>query len=221
MQEPSKDRSVMPEFLSPAAATRALDWAYEQAIHGMGGLPGAAQLGDEYLAAPGRIDERVDRLVRWQVMKSCTSGFMAGLGGFGSLAVTLPANLTSVLYVQLRMVAAIAHMAGHNVESDRVRALAYACLCGNAAKDALKEVGIHVSARLTNEAVARVSPALISRINQRVGFSLVSKFGQNGLINLGRLVPVVGGAVGAAFDGSSTYAVGRIAKQTFVADGAD
>ena len=51
-------------------------------------------------------------LIRWQNAKCATSGFIAGLGGSITLPVSIPANISSVLYIQIRMIAAIAYMGG-------------------------------------------------------------------------------------------------------------
>lgn len=54
------------------------------------------------------------------------------------MIATLPANITSVMYVQLRMCCAIAKMAGYDIHSDQVQTLIYACLTGSAISDILK-----------------------------------------------------------------------------------
>jgi hypothetical protein len=41
-----------------------------------------------------------------------------------TLPVANPANLTSVLYIQLRMIAAIAHMGDHDISDDQVKSMA-------------------------------------------------------------------------------------------------
>jgi uncharacterized protein (DUF697 family) len=199
----------------PESIERALDWAYGQALQGVGGVASVTGLANEFLMTEGTLDRRVDRLIRWQSAKSGLSGFATGVGGLPALPVTLPLSLTSVLFVQLRMIAAIAHMGGHDVRSERVKTLAFACLLGNAAKDVMKEAGVQVGAALTRHAIARISQDALDRLNRRVGFILISKFGP-GMVRLARLAPLVGGVVGATFDGVSTYAVGRVAQRTFV-----
>jgi hypothetical protein len=37
--------------------------------------------------------------------------------------ITLPTNITSVLYIQIRMVASIAHLNGHDLKSDKIKTL--------------------------------------------------------------------------------------------------
>jgi hypothetical protein len=196
--------------------SRTLEWAYTRALQGVGGVQSAEGLAVEYLAGEGSLEARVERLIRWQAAKSGLSGFVTGVGGLPALPVTLPLNFTSVLFVQLRMVAAVAHMGGHDIRSDPVRTLAYACLLGNAAKDVVKDAGIQIGAAMTRRAVMRVSQQALDRINRRVGFRLVSAYGP-GVVKLARLAPLVGGAVGATVDGASTYAVGRVARRAFVA----
>lgn len=136
------------------------------------------------------------------------------------MPVTIPANISSVMYVQIRMVAAIAYMGGYNIRSDRVRTLVYTCLTGNAAKDILKDVGIVIGRKLTEQAIKKLSREVITKINQRVGFRLLTKFGEKGAVNLGRAVPLVGGLIGATLDALATNVIGNVARDTFIPEGA-
>lgn len=204
-----------------ATVGRALDLAYNKAVDGIPGVPGlesAEGLARDYLNDPGSLGGQVDALIRYQVLKAASSGFVTGLGGALTLPVTIPANLASVMYVQLQMVAAIACMGGHDVRSDRVRAVCYACLCGNAAVDILKGAGLTVGKKLTEQAIKRLSFETIKKINRAVGFRMVTKFGQTGAINLGKTIPLVGGVIGGTFDGTATYTIGKVAKNIFVTD---
>ncbi len=198
---------------------KALDLAYDKAVDGVPGIPGlesVEELAIDYLDDPGLLEDKVNALVRYQVLKASTSGFVTGLGGVLTLPVTVPVNLASVMYLQLQMVAGIASLGGHDVRNDRVRALCYACLCGNAATDVLKGAGITIGKKLTEQAIKQLPFEIILKINQKVGFRLVTKFGQTGVINLGKAVPLVGGVVGGTFDGTTTYAIGRVARNVFV-----
>lgn len=127
--------------------------------------------------------------------------------------------MASIMYIQLQMVAAIACMGGHDIRNDRVKTVCYACLCGNAATDVLKGAGITIGRKLTEQAIKHLSFDVIKRINHAVGFRLVTKFRQTGAINLGKAVPLIGGVVGGTFDGATTYAIGRVAKNLFVTGG--
>ncbi len=201
---------------------KALDLAYDKAVDGVPGVPGlesAEELAKDYLNDPGSLEDKANALIRYQVLKASTSGFVTGLGGLLTLPVTVPVNLASVMYLQLQMVAGIASLGGHDVRNDRVRALCYACLCGNAAADVLKGAGITIGKKLTEQAIKQVPFEVILKINQKVGFRLFTKFGQTGAINLGKAVPLVGGVIGGAFDGTTTYTIGRVARNVFVTGG--
>ncbi len=119
-------------------------------------------------------------------------------------------------YIQLQMAAAIAHMGGYDVRDDRVKTFCYVCLCGESASKVLRAAGITIGKKLTEQMVRRLSFETIKKINQAVGFRMITKFGQTGLVNLGKGVPLAGGLVGGAFDGATSYAVGKAAKRTFI-----
>lgn len=203
--------------LDSTTLIRAADSLYEKALDGIPGFSSVEEMAQEYRQGPESLEDQVDTLVRYQVAKASASGFLTGVGGVLTLPVTIPANLSSVMYVQLRMIAAIACMSGHDVRNDRVKTLCYVCLCGNAAKDVLKGVGITLGTKLSEQAIKQLSFEIIKQVNRAVGFRLVTKFGQTGVINLGKAVPLVGGVVGGTFDGASTYTIGKVAKNLFLA----
>lgn len=206
----------MSKELSESKVMQALDWAYEKAVNGVPGLDSASELAESYMKNGGSLTEQSNSLIRWQNTKAGTSGFLTGLGGIITMPVTIPANITSVLYVQIRMIAAIAYIGGHDLNDDRVKSLVYACLAGNAAKDILKDIGIVVGTKLTTNAIKNISGKTIVAINQKVGFRLLTKFGEKGVVNLGKAVPLVGGIIGATFDSIGTNAVGNVARDTFI-----
>ena len=64
--------------------------------------------------------------------------------------------------------------------------------------------------------VRKIPFETIKAINQKVGFRFITKFGETGIINLGTVVPVVGGFVGAGIDGASTRIIGKNAYNIFI-----
>ncbi|OKA70954.1 EcsC family protein, partial [Vibrio parahaemolyticus] len=170
----------MSQELTENKIMQALDWAYDKAINGVAGLDSAQELALSYMKESSDPISQANSLIRWQNTKAGTSGFLTGLGGLITMPVTLPANITSVMYVQIRMIAAIAHMGGHDLKDDRVKAMVYACLTGNAAKDILKDIGIVVGRKLTENAIKSISGKTITKINQAVGFRLLTKIGEKG-----------------------------------------
>lgn len=193
-----------------------LEWAYSKAITGIGGVDSAYKLGDDYLKTPGNLGEQVDRLIKWQVTSAATSGFMTGLGGFAIMPFTVPANVASVIYIQIRMIAAIAYMGGHDIRSDQVKTLVFVAMVGNGAKEILKDLGMRAGEKAVTELIKKTSVKTLQSINDKVGSGLASKLGSKGIGKLGKAIPFVGGIIGGTFDGASTNIIGKMAKRIFI-----
>ncbi len=207
----------MENSLTESKVMQALDWAYDKAVNGVPGLDSAQDLAESYLKEAGTLAERTNSLIRWQNTKAATSGFLTGLGGILLMPATIPANIASVMYVQIRMIAAIAKMGGYDIRDDKVKSLVYACLAGDAVKDVLKDVGIVIGTKVATNAVKGISGKTITAINQKIVFRLLTKFGEKGAINIGKAVPLVGGLIGGGFDLYTTNLIGNLARDTFIA----
>ena len=194
-----------------------LDVCYDKALQGV--LPGEKsieELAKDYLAKTSSREKAIDKLIGYQTVLCGTNGFITGLGGLLALPVTIPTNVAGVIYVQLRMIAAIAHINGYDIYSDQVRTIAYTCLTGSSAANVLKNTGIKIGEKVAINAIKKIPVEVLVKINQQVGFRLVTKFGQKGLVNFGKMIPLVGGVVGGAFDTGMTLTIGNIAKKVFL-----
>lgn len=194
-----------------------LDWAYDRAVQGMPGLDGAEELARSYAERGATTDEAVAKLIANQSGKAGLAGFVTGCGGAISLPIAMPANLLGTLYIQLRLVAAIAHLRGHDVQSAEVRTLALACMTGSKAADTLRDAGIRLGTRLTRDALGWLSPALIKRVEHAGRLPMLNGLTTAASARLGRLVPVVGGVVAGGFDAAMTQLIGRTADRVFAA----
>ena len=192
-----------------------LDWSYDKAINGLPGMETVDELADKYLTKYNSVDEAIDKFIKVQQAKCATSGFLTGLGGILTLPVAIPANITSVIYVQVRMIATIAKMRGYDLKDDQVQTLVYVSLTGQAAADILKQAGIKIGTKMSTVLIKRMPIEIIKQINKRVGFRLVTKFGEKGVVNLGKVVPIVGGVIGGTVDLVGTGTIGKIAKEIF------
>ena len=171
---------------------------------------------EDYMSKNKDVESACKSLIKNSIIKCTTSGFLSGLGGLGTMILTLPANLTSVMYVQLRMCCAVAKMAGYDIHSDQVQTMIYACLTGSAVSDILKNAGIQFGTKLGTAMIKKIPGKTLTAINQKVGFRFVTKFGSKGVVNLGKMVPVVGGIIGGGFDAASTNIIGKNAYNIFV-----
>lgn len=204
--------------LAEVNPTEVLNQVYEAAL---GGVPMVSRsvddLANDYLTKHKTAEGAAIALVNNQVLKCSTSGFLTGLGGAITMPAALTANIGSVLYMQMRMIAAVAQIGGYDPSSDQVQTLVYLCLTGTSINDVLKSAGIKIGTRSLKNLIGKIPGAVITKINQMVGMRLVTKFGTKGVVNLGKLVPVAGGVIGGGMDFAATKAIGNNAIKMFIA----
>lgn len=194
-----------------------LDKLYYQATQGLAKVsPPISVLANDYLGKSSDVDTAAKKFVKYQIAKCTTSGFVTGLGGLITLPVAIPANIGSVMYVQMRMIACLAHMGGYDTRSDQVQTLVYACLAGISIDQVIKQAGIQFGTKLTMAMVRKIPGTVVAKINQKVGFRFVTKFGTKGVINIGKTIPVVGGMIGGGFDFVETKIIADRAYKMFI-----
>ena len=200
-----------------------LDDLYKKIINGFESVnpklqtisPSISVMADNYLEKQSNPEEAAKSMIKSQIVKCTTSGFITGFGGIVTLPVTIPANIGSVLYVQMRMIACTAYMAGYDLHSDQIQTLVYACLAGVSLNEVFKKFGVKFGEKVANNLIKRIPGEVLVKINQRVGFRLLTKFGEKGLINLWKLIPVVGAGVNGTLDLIETKLIGDRAYKWF------
>lgn len=195
-----------------------LGYAYDTTLKGLPGEKSVYTLVDDYLSKYDR-ETAISKLINNQTAKAATSGFVTGFGGFVTMPVTIPANIATVVVFQMRMIAAIACIRGYDLESDQVQTFVYVTLAGSTIADIVKRTGIVISNKMANKLVTKIPRTVLTKINQKVGFRLVTKFGTKGSVNLWKLIPVAGAVVGGGVDTLSTRTIARFAKKTFTETG--
>lgn len=135
------------------------------------------------------------------------------------MPVTLPANITSVVYVQMRMVAAIAMIRGYDLTDDEVQTFVYSCIVGKSASDVLKSSGIQFGNKVGKNVISKIPGKTLTAINQKLGFRFITKAGEKGIVNLGKAVPLFGAGVGSVMDYSTTKVIATRAKNFFHSGG--
>lgn len=197
-----------------------LDWAYDKTLTGLPGQKDIHDLVNDYLSKYDK-ETAIKKLINFQTTKAATSGFVTGFGGILTMPVTIPANVSSVILFQMRMIAAIALIRGYDLNSDQVQTFVYATLAGTSLTNIMKQTGIVVGNKMLLGVVKKIPGKTLTKINQAVGFRMVTKFGTKGAINLGKAVPVAGAFVGGTFDTVTTRTIAKLATKTFTELGID
>ena len=184
---------------------------YDSAINGR-----AVELANEYIDRYGRTELAIDKLVSCQRRKSTATGFVTGLGGLVSIPVALPADVYSSLVIQVNMIVAIAVIRGYDVHSDEVKTLVFLCIIGNSIGDVLKQAGIKAVTDYTAKTILpKLTLAVSERIAAKVGSKLVLKAATKGKSNAAKMIPVLGGLIGGAYNFAEVTAYANIARERF------
>ena len=193
-----------------------LDSCYEKCLNGRTtDSHSVEELANDYLKKHRTTEEACRAMLKNQIAKCTTSGVVTGFGGFITMPVAIPANVGSVIYVQMRMIACVAYMADYELDSDQTQTFIYSCLAGVAVNGLLKQAGIKIGVKFTNGLIKKIPGKVLTKINQKVGFRFITKFGTKGIVNLGKLLPGVGAIVGGGLDLVETKIIAERAYKWF------
>lgn len=185
-------------------------------IDGRGPFDSAREVAQAALAKHGSPERAVDAIVKSHLRLAMASGFVTSVGGFITLPVALPANVTGFYVLATRMVAALALARGYDLAQPQVRSAVLLTLVGADADDLLAKAGVVVPAgRLTALAAERLPGPVLMVVNKAIGFRLLAMSGRSVFARFGRAVPLVGGAVGAGLDGWILHKIAGQARREF------
>jgi hypothetical protein len=187
--------------------------------NGVGPISGSVSYAEDRLQhSGGDIERAITRIIRESVAASGTNGFVTGLGGFVVMPVAIPVNVAGSLVINARMVGAIAHLRGFDLNDPHTQAMLMLVVAGSSAQSAASAFGVKVGQQLAAQAIKKVPIEVLKKINQKVGFYLVAKYGtQRSMVTLVKAVPGVGGLVGGSVDAALTRGIGSVAKKAFPA----
>lgn len=210
------DKMNIKKLVTQEDIMKMLETCYAKALDGIPLVSESVEeMSNNYLKKNQTKEEAIKAMLKNQIIKCTTSGLITGFGGFITMPITIPANISSVIYVQMRMIACCAYMMDFDLKSDQTQTFVYACLAGVALNSALKQVGIKFGIKMTQGLVKKLPGKVLIKINQKVGFRFITKAGTKGLINIGKLIPGVGAVLGGGFDLAETKIIAGRAYKWF------
>lgn len=213
----SREVSRNPIARAPEVGGNALRGLLEAAINGTSVVPGAKTAAAKHLVKKEGVEDAIESLVFTHVGLAGAQGFVTSLGGLPTLAVTLPANIAGLAVVQIRLIAAIAHLRGYDIDSRSVRTAMILCLMGRDGVRKLIDDGILPTSPLAIATAPVFDVSLDRQVSERVLGELVGRIGgRRASLLFARRIPLLGGGVGATMDGYSTIAIGGFAREVFI-----
>jgi uncharacterized protein (DUF697 family) len=214
----ARNLGPMAARMAPQAAGGAFRRILEIAIDGRGAWPSARSAAGRHLQRHGgSVDDAIQSLIDSHIRLASAQGFVTNLGGVAALPVAIPANMAGVATVQIRMIAAIAHLRGYDLADNRVRTALVMCLMGG------EEIAKHIAlGKLPTSPMAVATapvfdPALDRVVSEKVVADLAGRLGgKNMALLFTKRIPLVGGGIGAMVDGVATHQIGQYAKSELV-----
>jgi EcsC protein family len=189
--------------------------ALHRAIHGVGPLPPAAAAADRRLREKnGDVDDAIHEVIESHVRYAGAQGFLTNLGGLATMAFTVPTNISGLALVECRMIAAIAHLRGYDLDDPRVRNAVLVCLLGEESVRGLVAAQKIPAPPMALATAPAHDPWLDRVISAEVASDLVQQVAGKKLAGtVARRIPLVGGLVGMGADGYTTWKIGRYADR--------
>jgi hypothetical protein len=185
-------------------------------INGVGKLPGAKSAAAKAFGKHQDTERAISSLVTTHVSLASAQGFVTNLGGILAAAVGIPANVAAIAVIQIRLVAAIAHLRGYDIDSPRVRTAMSVCLLGQDGVNRLIRRGDIPSTPLAIATAPVHDATLALQINERVLGELFGNLGgRRAAVMFARRVPLLGGGVAGTMDGWSTKSLANYAREQF------
>jgi uncharacterized protein (DUF697 family) len=213
-------RGIAPvaQAVSPQATGGVLRRVLEIALDGYGRFPSAKTTAARHLQRhSGSEPAAIQSLIDVHVRLASAQGFVTNLGGMVALPVAVPANLTGVAVLQVRMVGAIAHLRGYDLDDSRVRTALVMCLLGGEGIGSRVAQGILPTSPMAVATAPMFDPDLDRRVAEEVVADLVTRIGgKNVALMITKRVPLLGGGIGAVIDGIATHQIGTFTKGELV-----
>ena len=194
---------------------KTLEWIADAGINGLGVLPSAEQVAADYLKEAASVEDAINSVIAWRTTYAAGTGFITGLGGIVAMPITIPAGLAASYALGANTAAAVAHLRGYDIHSEQVRTMVLLCLIGEAGEEILKTAGITIGTKVCQNLIKQIPGRVLIEINKKIGFRLITQAGEKGVVNLMKMLPLVGGVVGGTFDGIFVNSCGKTAKTVF------
>ncbi|HET9873539.1 MAG TPA: hypothetical protein VFP89_13220 [Propionibacteriaceae bacterium] len=204
--------------MAPHMAGGMLRRVLEIAIDGVGKLPSAKSVAAKQMERHGgSVEAAIDAIIDSHVRLGSAQGFVTNLGGVATLPMAVPANVTGTAVIQVRMIAAIAHLRGYDLSDNRVRTALVMCLLGGEEIGRLIARGTLPTSPMAVATAPVFDPDLDRRVAEEVVTDLLGRVGGKNLaLVVTKRVPLVGGGIGAVMDGFATRQLGKYAKGELV-----
>ena len=156
------------------------------------------------------------KIINRRSLKAGAIGTVLNLGGLITMPVTMPTDMYWTFRIQARMVLALALLYDWDVHDEDTQTDILLVMGGNAGINAVKSMGVKIGQEWGKKAVQQhITRETMKKINSVVSRKIITKAGEKSATSFLKLVPLIGGPIGGAFDLVGTQMVGRTALKFY------
>lgn len=198
--------------ITEALVNTCLDWAYETAVQGMGGLEPASAIAEGHHRTVQTSFQMAEEIVAWQLGRATITGYFDNLWKDLVVPDAIPKELGTFFFLQMRVAGAIAYGGGHDLNDPRIRALVFSTFLCDAQAQALESVELpadFVAKRSTLKAVPQTIAAPLENYSRRALWKQIQEANEP-------IAAILTNPLSAWSDGAFAKALGATASRTFL-----
>jgi uncharacterized protein (DUF697 family) len=153
----------------------------------------------------GDRDKMANNVIYQSTLWSVSGGIGSGLVGIAGI----PFDVTSTLYSQVKLASTLFTIYGIDVKSHSTQPLVLAAAAGVSVSELANKLGTKAAQQAIQKALMSVPAKTFTEINKTLGIKLISKAGEKTLLNVAKIVPFLGSAVGGTVNGVMMNACGH------------
>ncbi|MHC5717925.1 MAG: hypothetical protein ACYTX0_38965 [Nostoc sp.] len=172
------------------------------------GIEGGRDWGQTYLDDSrwcGDKDKMANNVIYqstlWSVGEGIGSGFI-GIAG-------IPFDVANTLYSQVKLASTLFTIYGIDTYSQSAQPLVLAAAAGVSLAELGNQLGTQVGSQAIQKTLMSIPGKTFAEINKALGIKLISKAGEKTLVNVAKMMPFIGSAVGGTVNGVMMNACGH------------
>ena len=174
------------------------------------GIEDGRKWGQSYLEDSrwcGVQDKMANHAIYESVIWSVGEGVASGIVGVAGITL----DVVSTLYSQVKLTSTLFTIYGIDTNSPETKPLILAAAAGVSLSELANKLGTRATSKAIQKALMSVPGKTFVQINKALGIKLISKVGENTLVNVAKIMPLIGGAVGGTVNAVMMNTCGYLA----------
>lgn len=167
-----------------------------------------SEWGEKFLYDPQWQKDKnrmANHVIYESTMWSIGTGVTTGIGGLAGI----PADVAFTLYSQVKLAATLFTIYEIDTRDKSAQPIILAAAAGVSVAELATQLGTSVGVKAIRSALMSVPGKVFAQINKALGIKLVSKAGEKTLVNVAKMMPFIGSAVGGTVNGVMMNACGH------------